>query len=112
MMTRTIPLVRHRVAATCALAVVAFGLVNAATPDTPGSAPEGMAWIPGGEFAMGSEASSEGLCGLPGVTRDSQPVHRVSVDGFWMDKTDVTNEQFEKFVKATHYVTVAEHAPS
>src|SRR5262249_266726 len=52
------------------------------------------------------------LCGLPGVTRDSQPIHRVFVDGFWMDKTEVTNEEFGKFVKATGYVTVAERAPT
>ena len=38
------------------------------------------------------------MCGLPGVTRDALPVHRVYVDGFWMDATEVTNEQFEKFV--------------
>ena len=44
-------------------------------------------------------------------TTDSRPIHRVYVDGFWMDKTEVTNEQFEKFVKATGYVTVAERAP-
>ncbi len=74
----------------------------------PAPAPEGMVWIPGGEFSMGSDAASESLCGLPGVTRDALPIHRVYVDGFWMDATEVTNEQFEKFVKATGYVTVAE----
>lgn len=42
---------------------------------------------------------------------DARPIHRVYVDGFWMDKTDVTNEQFAKFVKATGYVTVAERKP-
>jgi formylglycine-generating enzyme required for sulfatase activity len=78
----------------------------------PGPAPEGMVWIPGGEFSMGSDLASESLCGLPGVTRDAVPVHRVYVDGFWMDKTDVTNEEFEKFVKATGYVTVAEQRPT
>jgi formylglycine-generating enzyme required for sulfatase activity len=78
----------------------------------PGPAPEGMKWIPGGEFSMGSEASSESLCGLPGVTRDALPVHRVYVNGFWMDETDVTNEQFEKFVKATRYITIAERVPT
>ena len=83
---------------------------NPARP--PGPAPEGMVWIPGGEFSMGSDAASEALCGLPGVTRDAVPVHRVYVDGFWMDKTDVTNEKFEEFVKATGYVTVAERAPT
>ena len=69
-------------------------------PPPPGSAPEGMVWIPGGEFWMGAEE-------FP----DAQPWHRVSVDGFWMDKTEVTNDQFAKFVKATKYVTVAEQAP-
>jgi formylglycine-generating enzyme required for sulfatase activity len=59
-----------------------------------------MAWIPGGEFWMGSTAFA-----------DAQPVHRVSVDGFWMDRTEVTNEQFAKFVKATGYITVAEKQP-
>ena len=61
---------------------------------------------------MGSDAASESLCGLPGVTRDALPIHRVSVDGFWMDATEVTNEQFEKFAKATGYVTVAEQKPT
>ncbi len=70
------------------------------TPPPPGPAPEGMVWIPGGEFWMGAEE-------FP----DAQPWHRVSVDGFWMDKTEVTNDQFAKFVKATKYVTVAEQAP-
>lgn len=42
---------------------------------------------------------------------DAQPWHRVQVDGFWMDKTEITNEQFEMFVKETHYVTLAERTP-
>jgi len=71
-----------------------------------------MVWIPGGEFSMGSTAESESLCGLPGLTRDSLPVHRVYVDGFWMDATELTNEEFEKFVNATHYVTIAERTPT
>jgi len=78
----------------------------------PSPAPEGMVWIPGGEFSMGSDDSGESLCGLPGVTRDAQPVHRVYVDAFWMDKTEVSNEQFEKFVKTTGYISVAERAPT
>src|SRR5262244_2472925 len=75
------------------------------------AAPDGMAWIPGGEFSMGSDVSAEAFCGLPGVTRDAQPIHRVYVDGFWMDKTEVTNEEFAQFVKATGYKTVAERTP-
>ena len=74
--------------------------------------PEGMVWIPGGEYSMGSDESGESLCGLPGVTRDAQPIHRVYVDGFWMDVTEVTNAQFEKFVSATGYVTIAERTPT
>lgn len=77
-----------------------------------GAVPDGMVWIPGGEFSMGSDAESESLCSLPGVTRDALPVHRVSVDSFWMDVSEVTNEQYEQFVKATGYVTVAEQKPT
>jgi formylglycine-generating enzyme required for sulfatase activity len=43
---------------------------------------------------------------------DSRPVHRTYVDGFWMDRTEVTNRQFAKFVKSTGYVTVAERTPT
>ena len=45
------------------------------------------------------------------ATADARPIHRVYVDRFYMDKTDVTNAQFSKFVKATGYVTVAERIP-
>ena len=45
------------------------------------------------------------------ATLDSSPIHRVSVDGFFMDKTDVTNAEFARFVKATGYVTIAERKP-
>ena len=74
----------------------------------PKDAPEGMVWIPGGEFSMGSKRESESLCSIGGITQDATPIHQVYVDGFWMDKTEVTNEQFKKFVDATGYVTVAE----
>lgn len=77
-----------------------------------GKAPEGMVWIPGGEFSMGSNVEDESLCSIKGVTKDAAPIHRVYVDGYYMDKTEVTNEEFEKFVKATGYVTVAEQKPT
>jgi formylglycine-generating enzyme required for sulfatase activity len=61
---------------------------------------------------MGSTVASEDMCAMPGLTRDSQPIQRVYVDGFWMDATEVTNEQFARFVEATGYITVAEQKPT
>jgi formylglycine-generating enzyme required for sulfatase activity len=100
------------VAAVPAPAVASFQptVANAASP--PGPAPAGMVWIPGGEFSMGAAGHAEGLCDLPGTTADTQPIHRVYVDGFWMDATEVTNDAFRAFVAATGYVTVAERAPT
>jgi sulfatase modifying factor 1 len=77
-----------------------------------GTAPPGMVWIPGGEFSMGSAIEDESLCSMPGMTRDASPIHRVYVDGFWMDATELTNGEFARFVAATSYVTVAERAPT
>src|SRR5689334_3659518 len=65
--------------------------LNPATP--PGPTPAGMVWVPGGEFWMGSDD------GPP----DERPRHKVYVDGFWMDQTEVTNAQFAKFAAATGY---------
>ncbi len=76
------------------------------------AAPKGMVWIPGGEFSMGSDVSDESLCSIKGVTKDASPIHRVYVDGYWMDESEVTNDQFAAFVKATGYVTVAEIKPT
>jgi formylglycine-generating enzyme required for sulfatase activity len=90
----------------------AFSPTTPGAAAAPGAAPAGMVWIPGGEFSMGSNVETESLCGLPGVTRDALPVHRVAVDGFWMDQTEVTNGQFEAFVRATGYVTIAERTPT
>lgn len=74
--------------------------------------PEGMVLIPGGEFSMGAVNP----LGLSGGGRedmlDARPIHRVRVSAFLMDATEVTNAQFEAFVKATGYVTIAEKAPT
>jgi formylglycine-generating enzyme required for sulfatase activity len=78
---------------------------------SPVPAPEGMVWIPGGEFSMGALEPSDGNEVGMLAARDSRPIHRVYVDGFWMDKTDVTNEEFARFAKATGYKTVAERKP-
>jgi formylglycine-generating enzyme required for sulfatase activity len=42
---------------------------------------------------------------------EEAPVHRATVDGFWIDRTPVTNRQFRAFVDATSYVTFAEIPP-
>lgn len=77
----------------------------------PSQPPDGMVWIPGGEFSMGAQDPPDiDEVGMK-ATADSRPIHRVYVDGFWMDRTDVTNEEFEQFVHATGYVTVAERKP-
>jgi formylglycine-generating enzyme required for sulfatase activity len=76
--------------------------------DAPAAAPEGMVWIPGGEFEMGSIDPRACPCGGPDAMPDARPIHRVSVDGFWMDATEVTNAQFARFVEATGHVTIAE----
>ena len=39
---------------------------------------------------------------------EERPVHEVEVAGFWMDRHQVTNAEFRKFVKETGYVTLAE----
>ena len=57
-----------------------------------------MVWIPGGTFMMGSDRHYP----------EEGPVHRVTVDGFWIDKYPVTNRQFQKFVDETGYVTFPE----
>lgn len=64
-----------------------------------GSDNANMIWIEAGTFIMGSQEFS-----------DAQPLHEVSVDGFWMDQHEVTNAQFSRFVQATGYQTVAERA--
>ena len=61
-----------------------------------------MIFIPGGTFRMGSDKHYP----------EEAPVHRVTVDSFWLDQTPVTNRDFRKFVNATGYVTFAEIRPT
>ena len=70
-----------------------------AQPPHP-SAPPGMVWIPPGAFTMGGTD--------PLARPDESPKHRVRLDGFWIDATEVTNVQFAAFADATGYKTVAE----
>ena len=60
--------------------------------------PENMVFIDGGGFMMGSDK----------FYPEEKPVHKVTVDGFWMDKYPVTNKEYGVFVSATNYLTVAE----
>ena len=73
---------------------------HAAPPQSTPPRP-GMVWIPGGTFRMGSDR----------FYPEERPVREVRVDGFWIDRHPVTNEQFSRFVAATGYVTVAERPP-
>jgi formylglycine-generating enzyme len=72
-------------------------------PTAEMTAPEGMVWIPGGEFTMGTDD--------PQAYAYERPAHRVRIDGFWMDVSEVTNAQFRSFADATGYVTIAEKKP-
>jgi formylglycine-generating enzyme required for sulfatase activity len=60
----------------------------------------GMVWVEGGTFVMGTDD--------PGAYVHERPSHKVRVDGFWIDQTEVTNKQFEEFVTDTGYRTIAE----
>ena len=61
----------------------------------------GMAYVPGGTFRMGSDRHYP----------EEIPSHLVTVDGFWIDATPVTNRQFAEFVRATGHITFAETVP-
>ena len=79
------------------IAVFFFGAARLAAGDDAE-----MIRISGGEFWMGTDHPD---------MDDARPIHRVYVDSFWIDRTEVTNDQFARFVAATGYVTVAERPP-
>ena len=81
------------------------------TTPAPAPAPSGMVWIPGGEFSMGCTDPRADLCGGNEPMDDARPVHRVAIAPFWMDRTEVTNAEFARFVAATGYITFAERKP-
>lgn len=64
--------------------------------------PEGMIWIEGKTFLKGAKETDS--YAMP----REKPAHKVTVDGFFIDITEVTNAQFKKFTEATNYITVAE----
>lgn len=59
-----------------------------------------MMFVPGGTFLMGSDRHYP----------EEAPAHRVAVDDFWIDRDPVTNADFERFVRGSGYVTLAEQA--
>lgn len=67
-------------------------------PSTTGASHPGMVWIPGGSFRFGADAA------FP----EEGPASTVTLQGFWIDQTEVTNAQFAQFVAATGYRTLAE----
>jgi formylglycine-generating enzyme required for sulfatase activity len=66
-------------------------------------AEKGMVWVPGGEFVMGGVG--------PFAKPDEFPLHPVRLNGFWISRAPVTNDEFARFVEATGYITTAEKAP-
>ncbi len=94
-----------------ALGLLAFGITYTVTksvapgpkPQMAPEGPPGMVWVPAGEFTMGDDT--------PGGRPEERPAHRVSVAGFWMDRHEVTNADFRRFVAETGHVTTAERPP-
>lgn len=71
---------------------------------------DNMVWIPDGEFTMGAEVA-DFMNNWPFSAKsrvDERPLHRVKLDGFWMSRTPVTNQEFKNFVDSTGYITTAE----
>ena len=78
--------------------------VRGAVPDAVARAAHpGMVWIAGAAFRMGADNKQ--------AQEDEYPKHTVTVDGFWIDVSEVTNARFAAFVKATGYITTAERKP-
>lgn len=63
----------------------------------------GMVWIEAGSFDMGGDNKQ--------ASEDEYPKHKVTLNAYWIDATEVTNAQFATFVKATGYITTAEQKP-
>jgi len=87
----------------------ATALANQTTATTTkatdtGTTPPGMVWIPGGEFTRGTDD--------PTAWPAERPSNGAKVNPFWMDRTEVTNADFAKFVEATGYLTTAETTPT
>jgi formylglycine-generating enzyme len=81
--------------------LMSLGVLSAVASQAAPTAPAGMSLIPAGVFEMGSTVER--------AWADEQPAHKVRLSrSFWLDQTEVTNAQFQRFVKTTAYKTVAE----
>jgi formylglycine-generating enzyme required for sulfatase activity len=91
--------------ATCMMVPSRFGnaVVDSSLQFSGDTSVTGMVLIKGGTFTMGGDNNQ--------ASPDEFPKHQVKVDDFWIDATEVTNAQFQKFVDATHYITTAEKKP-
>ncbi len=83
------------------IAIASASAARVSEPSADRDARADMVWVHGGVFRMGSDRHYP----------EEQPVHLVSVDGFRIDRTPVTNAEFRTFVAATGYVTFAEVPP-
>lgn len=81
----------------------ATGSKTDSIPVSGDSSTDGMKYIPVGAYRMGGDNDQ--------ASADEFPKHNVKVSGFWMDETEVTNTQFQKFIAATGYITTAEQKP-
>lgn len=86
----------HKKVCSCEKVSKAMAILSASKNQSPAD----MAWIPAGTFMMGGND--------PEMKEDELPQHPVKLSGFYMDITEVTNQEFAKFVANTHYVTTAE----
>ena len=88
--------------------IVVFLFIISCGPETKSAdinkvkTPDGMVWVAGKTFLQGAKTTDS--YAMP----REKPAHRVTVDGFFIDISEVTNKQFKTFVDATNYVTIAE----
>jgi formylglycine-generating enzyme required for sulfatase activity len=88
--------------------IVVFLFIISCGPETKSEdinkvkTPDGMVWVAGKTFLQGAKTTDS--YAMP----REKPAHRVTVDGFFIDISEVTNKQFKTFVDATNYVTIAE----
>lgn len=122
-MSKILTIVFSLVAVGVFIAVIAFGQRAPGRSSTklpadlivqaPSPAPEGMVWIPGGRFTMGTSfRPAPGDENPNRIKQDEYPEHDVLLDGFYLDAHEVTNAEFQAFVEDTGYVTYSERVPT